>query len=90
MAVGFIQGTIDERKNHRLNKLGYTDELYVQNEYRGQGVAEKLFAELEKEFVARGCNHLVTRTDAENTLAQQFYVKIGMSAVTVELWKKLV
>ncbi|HCC22767.1 TPA: hypothetical protein DF272_01155 [Candidatus Falkowbacteria bacterium] len=41
--VGFIQGSIHQRKNHDISKLGYIDELYVKEEARGKGAAKKLF-----------------------------------------------
>jgi ribosomal protein S18 acetylase RimI-like enzyme len=87
--VGFIQGTIHERKNHKLGKLGYIDELYVQESTRGKGVAKNLFTELEFEFKNQGCDHITTHTDIENSLSQQFYLQAGMNKTTVELWKEL-
>lgn len=87
--VGFIQGSIDQRKNHKLSKLGYIDELYVKNTFREQGIAKNLFSNLEDEFKRQDCDHLTTHTDIENGLSQQFYLQTGMQKTTVELWKKL-
>lgn len=87
--VGFIHGGTDARKNHKLSKLGYIDELYVMQEARGQGFAKNLFFELESEFKKQGCDHITTHTDFENELSQQFYLQAGMYKVTVELWKEL-
>ncbi len=87
--VGFIQGTIHERKNHKLNKLGYIDELYVQEIARWKGVAKNLFKELECDFKKQGCDHITTHTDIENDLSQHFYEQVGMRKTTIELWKKL-
>jgi ribosomal protein S18 acetylase RimI-like enzyme len=87
--VGFIQGGIHQRNNHKLNKLGYLDELYVKEEARGKGAAKNLFSELESEFKKQGCDHITTHTDFENELSQQFYLQAGMSKSTIELWKRL-
>jgi ribosomal protein S18 acetylase RimI-like enzyme len=87
--IGFIKGTIQQRKNHKLSKLGYVDELFVNDGFRGKGVAESLFLEFEKELKKQGCDHLITHTDFENDLSQRFYLKVGMNKTTVELWKKL-
>jgi len=87
--VGFIQGGINIRKNHKLSKLGYIDELYVQDEARGKGVAKNLFSELESELRKQGCDHMTTHTDFENGLSQQFYLQAGMHKATIELWKEL-
>lgn len=87
--VGFIQGTIHERHNHKLKNLGYIEELYIAEEARGQGVAQKLLSELESELKIQGCDHLTTHTDAENEAARKFYSKSGMHEATIEFWKKL-
>lgn len=87
--IGFIQGTIDQRENHKLSKLGYIDEFFVKDEFRGKGIAKNLFSELENEFKKLGCNHITTHTDFENELSQQFYLQVGMNKTTIELWKKL-
>jgi ribosomal protein S18 acetylase RimI-like enzyme len=87
--VGFIQGTIHFRKNHKLSKLGSIDELYIQPELRKSGLATELFQLLETELRTRGCDHLTTFTDFENQLSQNFYTKLGMQKATIEFWKKL-
>jgi ribosomal protein S18 acetylase RimI-like enzyme len=87
--VGFIQGSTDTRKNHKLSKLGYIDELYVREEARGQGVAKNLFSELESEFRKQGCDHVTAHTDFENELSLRFYLQAGMHKVTIEFWKEL-
>lgn len=87
--VGFIQGNIAQRKNHKLNKLGYINELYVKKDARSKGVAKNLFLALESEFKKQGCNHITTHTDFENKLAQRFYLGAGMNKATIEFWKKL-
>lgn len=87
--VGFIQGRIDQRPQHSLYALGCIDELYVQEHYRGKGFAAGLYEELVSVFKEKGCDHLITHTDAENELSQKFYKQNGMSVATLELWKKL-
>lgn len=87
--VGFIQGSIHSRKDHKLDKLGYIDELYVNEEARGKGVAKNLFSELEVEFKKQECNHITTHTDFENEPSQQFYLHLGMHKATIELWKEI-
>jgi ribosomal protein S18 acetylase RimI-like enzyme len=87
--VGYIWGSIHERKNHALSKLGYIDELYVDNNSRGQNVGQSLMKAIIKVFKQKGCNHVTTLTDTENKKAQDFYKSCGMKEVTVELWKKI-
>jgi ribosomal protein S18 acetylase RimI-like enzyme len=87
--IGFIQGSIHQRKNHKLSKLGSIDELYIQPELRKSGLASTLFQLLETELRKRGCDHMTTFTDFENQLSQNFYTKLGMQKATIEFWKKL-
>ncbi|MCB9798547.1 GNAT family N-acetyltransferase [Candidatus Nomurabacteria bacterium] len=87
--LGFIRGTVTNRASHVLSSLGYIDELFVDEDARGKGIAKSLFEMLESEFKKQGCDHMTTQTDAENDLSRSFYQKAGMSEVTVELWKKI-
>lgn len=87
--LGYIQGSIHQRKNHKRSKLGSLDELFVHESARGKGIAQELFSALEKELKNSGCDHLVTHTDYENLGAQQLYQKMGMNIATIELWKPL-
>ena len=87
--VGFVYGEITKRPSHKLAKFGYIDELFVLPDFRKQGVSTKLIKALIKEFKNRGCDHIITHTDWENEVAQALYKSIGMSPVTVELWKKI-
>jgi ribosomal protein S18 acetylase RimI-like enzyme len=89
MIAGYIWGSIDERPGYALKKMGYIDELFVKEKYRGRGIAKKLLNELEKFFIENGCEFIMTRTDFENKDAQGLYSSVGMNAVTVEFWKEL-
>lgn len=40
--VAYVQGSIHRRKNHKLSKLGYIDEIYVNEDVRSRGVANSL------------------------------------------------
>ncbi len=87
--VGYIWGSIDQRKSHKLYKLGYVDELYILKTARTKGYAKKLFRTLIKAFKEKGCDHMTTHTDIENTIAQSFYETNGMNKTTIEYWKKI-
>lgn len=85
----FISWTCFERKNHKLWKLWYIDELYVKEEGRWKWIAGRLFEVLETEFRKKGCDHIITHTDAENELSKTFYNKAWMNCSTIEFWKEL-
>ena len=65
------------------------DRLFIKDSFRRKGIARNLFLELEKELRQQGCDHLTIYTDFENASSQQFYLQVGMSKTTIELWKKL-
>ena len=87
--VGFIHGSVSERNDHVLSKVGYIEGFFVTEEVRGTGVATSLFKQLEAEFKIQGCDHLATHTDFENELSRKFYLHAGMVPATVEFWKEL-
>ena len=71
--VGFVRGSVTERSNHKLSKLGYIDELFVKEEARGKGAAKELFSALESEFKSHGCD--LTRFQIK-TLGQVIRIRI--------------
>jgi GNAT superfamily N-acetyltransferase len=87
--IGYCFGSLHKRKNTLLSNMGYIDEVFVKDSMRKFGVAKKLFTELVREFKRKGCDHMITHTDFENKLAQDFYDSIGMHKATLEYWKKL-
>lgn len=89
VVVGFAWGTISERKNHVCSRLGYIQEVCVDDSKRGLGIGRSLLGALIKEFKGRQCDHIATHTDWENEAAQKLYKSIGMSEATIELWKKI-
>jgi len=87
--VGYAWGQLAERSSSKLSKLGYLEEVCVDEGQRGKGVAKALLEQLVALFREHGCDHMTTHTDAENTAAQALYRSFEMIPVTFELWKKL-
>lgn len=87
--IGYIWGSLHERKSHKLSKMGYIDEIYIENQFRQQGVGKKLLKNLEEEFIKLECDHLITHADWDNEVAKKSHVAWGMKPVTVEYWKKI-
>ena len=87
--VGFVWGSLHKRNNHKLSKLGYIEEIYIDNKARSKGLGRNLVKFLENSFKKRGCDHMTTHTDWENKPAQKLYSGYGMNEVTVEYWKRI-
>lgn len=90
--VGFIQGIIDRHTDdtlyvlsHKPGAHGWIGELYVKQEYRGQGIAKKLISNLAKYFRENGCISMRLSVLADNELAIGVYEKIGFETRDLEL-----
>jgi ribosomal protein S18 acetylase RimI-like enzyme len=55
----------------------WVDDLWVLQEYRGQGVGKRLLAQGESEIVARGCQTRRLRVVESNLVAVRFYARQG-------------
>ena len=87
--IWYIQWSKHIRRNQVYSELWYIDELFVDPEYRRWWVAKSLLEHLEAEFREQWCDHIVTHTDSENILSQNFYENNGLKPVTIELWKAI-
>lgn len=87
--VGFVSGSIYVVKSSYVAKRGSIDELYVEENFRNQGVGQKLVQSWQRECKKQGCGIFTVKTDVENKIAQDFYLSMGMNEVTKEFWKKL-
>lgn len=56
----------------------------VLTEYRGLGLSERLFAELEKIAIAKGCCKLTLEVLEGNKIAQSAYTKYGYSGYELD------
>lgn len=87
--IAYALASLHKRKLHKLSKLGFIDEIFIEKKYRSKGLGKSLFKFIEKELIKLGCDHIVANTDQENELAQKFYTKQKMKPVTIEYWKKI-
>jgi len=90
--VGFIQGIIDRHTDDTLHLLshkpgahGWIGELYVRQEYRGQGIAKSLIDKIREHFSSNGCVSMRLSVLADNVTARQVYEKIGFETRDLEL-----
>jgi GNAT superfamily N-acetyltransferase len=55
----------------------YLEDLYIEPQWRGQGLGRKLFAHVVKVAAARGCGGLTWSVLTWNDLAIRFYRSLG-------------
>ena len=73
----------------RLRGLGYIDDLFVKEEYRGLGISSKLYREATKWFRQKGMRHVALTVGTGNEPAHSIYKKWGFFDYHVEMRKKL-
>ena len=80
--MGNIIGII---KKENSASLGRIFSLCVLDEYRKKGIATRLVQLLEEEFCLRGIKKIGLEVSTRNTIAQQFYKRLGYSMSTIVL-----
>lgn len=80
--IGNIIGII---KKESSASLGRIFSLCILDEYRKKGIATRLVQLLEGEFSLRGIKKIGLEVSIHNTIAQQFYKRLGYSMSTIVL-----
>ncbi|ESU22750.1 alpha/beta hydrolase fold protein [Flavobacterium enshiense DK69] len=65
-----------------LDKGNYVDLMYVHKDYQGQGIASRLYSEIEKEAIKIGNKRL---TSDVSITARPFFEKVGFKVVTKQI-----
>ncbi len=63
----------------RMGPIWILNDLYVQRDWRGQGVGQRLMEEARVRAVQNGCIALELATEKTNTHAKRLYEKLGYS-----------
>lgn len=88
--IGFIYGFLKyEQGNFVKENVGFIDALYVNDEYRNQGIASKLIEEFYKWCDLKKIKFLEIGSFVENEVAYNFYKKLGFEVVTQYMKKSL-
>ena len=93
--IGCIAGCIEAiEKKYRFGMdsekpYGYVLELFVDKEFRNQGIGTNLVEKMEEYFRAKGCDMSSLDVFASNASTHEFYKKIGYMDRNVNLVKKL-
>lgn len=70
-------------------KCGRVSELFVEEEYRGQGIGKLLMEKMENYFRETGCDDIIIESIFPNKNAQGFYKSLGYKERSIELLKEL-
>lgn len=87
--VGFIIGSIETDNSLVLSKIGKFEDWFVEQQFRGQGIGIKLYNELEKWFIEKGCKQVHSETWQGNELSIKTHLQSGFFIAGVSFGKKL-
>ena len=76
--TGFVQ-LYPSFSSVRMGPIWILNDLYVEREWRGQGVGQRLMEEARILAVQNGCIALELATEKTNTHAKRLYEKLGYS-----------
>jgi ribosomal protein S18 acetylase RimI-like enzyme len=83
--VGFVFG-YELPRRHGNPSILFVYEVEVDPAWRGQGVATKLFAELERIARSRGIREGFVLTEPDNEAALRLYSSLGGTRVDSVMW----
>lgn len=88
--VGIIkQQTENDLLEYKKLLIGEIPDIFIKKEYRKMGIGKELIRNLENFFRENDCDYATLDVSARNTLAHEFYKKIGYENNLISLLKKL-
>lgn len=92
--IGLCAGEIIESEpideyEVKPHKAGRITEIYVEGEYRGQGIGKQLLERVEEYFREQKCEVIRLEVFAPNASARAFYDKMGYGERDIDLAKFL-
>jgi len=92
--VGVLAGYAHEAGDclvaSEFDRSAYISDLFVQSEWRRQGVGTALIREFERSMLARGLHWMTVCVKSKNQTARQAYQRYGFEDYEVTLTKRLV
>ena len=85
--VGFITGIIENNLSFGL-PIGNISEVFVKVEFRQQGVATKMFEQMEQEFSKKAVNRFRVFTTVDNINAVNFYKSQSYQPFNTVMFRK--
>jgi len=74
---------------HYAGKSCEPDHVYIQPEYQGLGLGNKMFDYIEKYCREKGCASLELNTYVQNTSSHKFYYNLGYKILGYHFFKDL-
>jgi GNAT superfamily N-acetyltransferase len=87
--AGFIIGSVSIDLDFVRGHVGKIEDWYVIDEYRGKGIGRLLYSKLEKWFVEKGCDQVISDTWEGNALSIAAHKQSGFFVSGISFSKKL-
>jgi len=92
--VGFIAGMIPRQSQEESletvpSKAGRITELFIDEQFRGQGIGKRLIEKMEEYFRQNGCDVSRVEVFEPNVKAHNFYQKLGYQDRSIDMLKNL-
>jgi RimJ/RimL family protein N-acetyltransferase len=87
--IGFIIGSIEKDNDLVKGTIGKFEDWFVEDKWRGNGVGTELYNELEKWFVRKGCQQVMSDTWDGNESSIKAHKKLGFFVSGIMFSKKL-
>jgi len=87
--IGYITGRVTVEPQRVLPRRGVVEDWYVVRQSRGTGVGGLLLRELERRFVASGCQIIESATWSANEGARKAHDALGFHEIRVIYRKRL-
>ncbi len=86
---GFVMFAIEVERYEQDTKRGLVENLYVEPEYRSEGVGADLLNAAERELVEQGVDAVVLDVMAQNDAGRRFYRQQGYEPHRLEMEKRV-
>ena len=88
--IGFAAGNIRLLPNYLgQKKIGYISFIYIEDNYKDQGLGSKLAIELEKKLIQNSIHTIELEVIIQNKSAYRFWEKLGYKPENFGMIKKL-
>ena len=87
--IGYIYGYFNKDDTNQ-NNIAYLDALFIKNEYRHQGIANRLIAECKKWAINNNCITMEVNVCSQNINAKNLYLKNNFQTFKETLKCKIV
>lgn len=85
IVIGYLAASINEKGSYSLVQYGEINNMFVDKQYRGQGIGKTLIDHFKEYCTDKGIQNLKVVASFKNKDAQKFYKKLGFNEFDITL-----